>query len=427
MIQKVRISVLIFLHIIILFHIFFFGDNIIGSIDFQEFFHAFLKHGILNAGAILVIIAFLTTMIFGRFFCGWACHFGAIQELSWWILKKLKVNPITINSRLVTILPLILLLNFYVVPNLLYAFNNPWELNIELNEPEIWAFLPGWIIGILTFIIYGFLIVYFLGRKGFCRFLCPWGAFLKLPNSLAMFKVRKTNTCTSCHECTTNCPVGIDVSYEINNFGKVTNTNCTSCLICTSSCPSNSLSYKFENPLKENFTLSQFIAKEQYSHKHITHLFKSIKSNDIMLLILSLLFSFSIDGLYGIGHFMAFGVGIISAFILISTNKYKIISYTTLINSIIVLMFLWHGIIKYSIWQGINSYENKNFGTGINHLEIATTIYPKKVGKFHLMLGDMYYLNGNHEKAMEHALIARKINPNHNGPKEIIEKINNFP
>ena len=70
MIQKVRISVLIFLHIIILFHIFFFGDNIVGSIDFQEFFHTFLKHGIINAGVILVIIAFLTTVIFGRFFCG---------------------------------------------------------------------------------------------------------------------------------------------------------------------------------------------------------------------------------------------------------------------------------------------------------------------------------------------------------------------
>ena len=71
------------------------------------------------------------------------------------------------------------------------------------------------------FLIDGFLIVYFLGRKGFCRFLCPWGAFLKVPNSLAMFKVRKTGNCTECHECTTHCPVGIDVSYEINTIKKL--------------------------------------------------------------------------------------------------------------------------------------------------------------------------------------------------------------
>ena len=60
-----------------------------------------------------------------------------------------------------------------------------------------------------------------MGKTGFCRFLCPWGAFLKLPNSLALFKVRKTDKCTHCHVCTTDCPVGIDVSYEINTFEKV--------------------------------------------------------------------------------------------------------------------------------------------------------------------------------------------------------------
>ena len=79
MIQKLRISCLITIHILILLHIFYWGDNIIGSIDFQEFFHSFIKHGIINAGVLLVILAFLFTLIFGRFFCGWAFHFGAIQ------------------------------------------------------------------------------------------------------------------------------------------------------------------------------------------------------------------------------------------------------------------------------------------------------------------------------------------------------------
>ena len=57
------------------------------------------------------------------------------------------------------------------------CINSFMGASIKLNEPEIWAFLPGWIIGGLTFLVDGFLIVYFLGRKGFCRFLCPWGAF----------------------------------------------------------------------------------------------------------------------------------------------------------------------------------------------------------------------------------------------------------
>ncbi len=54
MIQKLRIASLIGIQFLILAHIYIFGDQIIGSLDFQEFFHAFVKYGIINAGALLV-------------------------------------------------------------------------------------------------------------------------------------------------------------------------------------------------------------------------------------------------------------------------------------------------------------------------------------------------------------------------------------
>ena len=133
----------------------------------------------------------------------------------------MNIKPKTIDSKLVTFLPLLILMHLYIIPNLLFAGSSNWNMSIKINEPSIWAFLPGTIIGILTFIIDGFLIVYFLGRKGFCRFICPWGAFLKLPNSLALFKVRKTGICTNCHACTDSCPIGIDVNYEINEYTKL--------------------------------------------------------------------------------------------------------------------------------------------------------------------------------------------------------------
>lgn len=422
-ILKLRISVLIIVHVLILAHVLFWRSDTIGSIDFQEFFHAFVKHGIINAGGILVLLAFLTTLIFGRFFCGWACHFGAIQELCWWLLNKFGVKPKTVDSKLVTILPIVILLNFYVMPNLFFALDHPWALNIKLNEPEIWAFLPEWIIGTLTFFIDGFLIVYFLGRKGFCRFLCPWGAFLKLPNSLAMFKVRKTGNCTECHECTTHCPVGIDVSYEINTYQKVTNTNCTSCLMCTSGCPENALSYQFENPLNEDMKLSHFIKQKQFSHQHIIELFTSIRTKDMILLILTIFAGFAIDGLYGMGHFMAFGIAIISAYYFVKENFYKFNWLKPMLNIFIVICFVWHGTIKFSIWQGLSQFETKNYASSIAHLERAVKLYPKSIGRFHLMLGEMYLIQGDKKSSLYHAQIAKRINPDHQGPKQFLEKI----
>ena len=164
--QKYRITSLILINILILAHIFILGDQTIGSIDFQEFFHSFIRSGLINSGVILVLFAFMTTLVFGRFFCGWACHFGAFQEFAWWLLNKLNIHPKTIQSRLVTILPIFILFNFYLLPNMTYAFQNPWNtLSMNLGVPEIWAFLPGFFIGLLTFILDGILIVYFLGRK----------------------------------------------------------------------------------------------------------------------------------------------------------------------------------------------------------------------------------------------------------------------
>ena len=427
MIQKLRIASLIGVHLLILIHIYIFGDRIIGSLDFQEFFHAFVKYGTINAGVLLVILAFVTTLIFGRFFCGWACHFGAVQEFSWWLLKKMGITPKTLNSSLVTILPLFILLNFYVAPNLAHALKSPWEgISVNLGIPEIWAFLPGFVIGILTFVVDGFLIVYFMGRKGFCRYLCPWGAFLKLPNSLAMFKVRNTGNCIQSGNCTTNCPVGIDVSYEINNYNKVTNTNCTSCMICTEGCPSSALSYKWVSPLKEDFQFKHYrLNLNMFKLGKIADKFHSVYVRDFIFLPLVLAFGFAIDGLYGMGHFLSFGIGAIaSTQLVLSKEKAGNSKLNYLFGILLILIFAWHGVVKFSIWQGLDKFEKNQYPSAINHLERAVKMYPKSIGRFHLILGKMYNENGETEEARAHALKALNINPYHEGPMELLKKIN---
>ena len=424
--QGLRIASLVIVHVLIIAHIYIFGDSVIGSVDFQEFFHSFIKSGIVNAGTILVVIAFVTTLIFGRFFCGWACHFGALQEFSWYILKKLNITPKTINSKLIFFLPLFMLIYFYLTPNIIVAFTNPWhEPQLQLSYPGIWAFLPGFFIALLTFIVDGVLIVYFLGRKGFCRYICPWGAFLKIPNALSMYKVRNNGSCTNTNLCTTNCPVAIDVSYEINNYNKVVNTNCTSCLICTEGCPSNALSYEFMNPFKENIQFKDYFYKnDSYRHPIIKNLFKSIRKYDVIFFILTIFIGFCIDGLYGMGHFLSFGIALIGSLFLINLwskdgQKYLQYSYTIIIMTVI----LWHGMIKYTIWQGLKYYDNKNYRLAAKKLELVVNIYPKKISKYHIIIGESYLHENNIKLAKYHAKRANSISPEHNAPKQLLKLI----
>jgi tetratricopeptide (TPR) repeat protein len=88
-----------------------------------------------------------------------------------------------------------------------------------------------------------------------------------------------------------------------------------------------------------------------------------------------------------------------------------------------VFCFVWHGTIKFSIWQGLSQFETKNYASSIAHLERAVKLYPKSIGRFHLMLGEMYLIQGDKKSSLFHAQIAKRINPDHQGPKQFLEKI----
>jgi len=413
--QKYRVISFIVVHILILVHVLWFKNAVLGSFDFQEFFDRFIGMGILNAGSIMVIFAFFSTLIFGRFFCGWLCHFGAVQEFAWWVFSKFGIKPKTINSRLLTFLPLFVLFNFYIIPNLSKALNpnSDWQLSLNLAYPEVWTFLPGVVIGVLTFVVDGFLIVYFLGRKGFCRFVCPWGAFLKIPTSLSTFKVRKTGDCTNCNMCTSGCPTGIDVSYEINTFNKVINSNCTSCMICTSDCPEQALSYKFQNPIRDydNINIFDFMfQKASYLHSSIKENFISLRRQDFFIIPFAILFGLLLDGLFSIGHMLSFGFAAIVTLLIFNHDISSKIRKSIAVFAIVFMCF--NGFLKYSQSMAIYYFENQNFSYAIPHFKKIINYYPMKIGKYHAYLGVCYLNVGDLDNSIKHYKIAKTIIPN---------------
>ena len=413
--QKYRLISFLFVHILILLHVLWFKNSTVGSFDFLEFFDRFIGMGVLNAGSIMVIFAFFSTLIFGRFFCGWLCHFGAVQELAWWVFDKLGIKPKTVNSRLITFLPLFILFNFYLIPNISKALNpdSNWQLSLNLSYPEVWAFLPGVVIGSLTFIVDGFLIVYVLGRKGFCRFVCPWGAFLKLPTSLSTFKVRKTGNCTNCNMCTSGCPTGIDVSHEINNYNKVINSNCTSCMICIDNCPEKALSYRFQNPINDydNLNLIDFAYKKtSYVNNLIKEKFISLRDYDLFMVPFCIIFGLLLDGLFHIGHMLSFGFASIITLTIFNQNVSLFLRKNIFIFAMILMCF--NGFLKYSQFKAINHFENQEFSKAVTYFEDIVFYYPIDIGKYHAYLGVCYLELNNIESSMKHYNLAKDIIPN---------------
>ncbi|RSF01135.1 regulatory protein NosR [Achromobacter aegrifaciens] len=162
-------------------------------------------------------------------FCGWLCPFGALQELSNRVARRLGVRQLKIshgvNQRLSTLKYVIFLLLFgFSLYDLALAEQlsevEPFKTAIILRFMRYWPF-----VAFAVALLAAGLFV----ERFFCRYLCPLGAALAIPARLRIFNwLRRYRDCGNpCQRCNLECPVqAIDPTGEINP------NECIQCLHC---------------------------------------------------------------------------------------------------------------------------------------------------------------------------------------------------
>jgi len=251
--SRKRVAFQVVLHLVLAGHVaayYFLDWTRIGAIDFQAFFHHFLGEGLLTAGALFTIIMFGGALVFGRLFCSWGCHFGATQDLAAWVLRKLGWKPPLVRTRFLHLTPYLVLVAVFGIPLAEKWIGEGWGTpRIDMAAVAPWDTLPGWLLSVVTFLACGAGILLFLGTRGFCRFVCPYGAVFRLTDRAAPFKVRRVGACSSgcsgggAHPCTAACPTAIDVHRETEALGRVVSADCVRCNLCIEACPAGALAH----------------------------------------------------------------------------------------------------------------------------------------------------------------------------------------
>lgn len=192
------------------------------------------------ANILLLAVVFIVTAVWGRFFCGFICSFGAMQDLLWLGGRHLPFRPVFSQKvdRVLKYLKYAVLL-FIVIGVWTFGITgdtvwSPWTIFGMYASP--WKGVPsqamflsvGGLLLLLTII--GSLLI----ERFFCKYLCPLGALFTLASHFRVFKLKRDSaSCSgSCRVCSRKC----SMSIPLYQYDKVRSGECIDCMKCTTAC-----------------------------------------------------------------------------------------------------------------------------------------------------------------------------------------------
>lgn len=185
---------------------------------------------------IWILGLFLLTYFFGRIWCGWICHLGALQEFLYHPVRKLNsLSPdVRKTFRVIRIVAiLVLMIQLLITKTNLFITIDPFKVAFNMRS----ANLVGWIL--MAILLISSLLVY----RPFCQAFCPVGLVMEWIARLPGASFLQTNKqCKSCNQCQKACPS--EVISKNTSGVLINNQACIRCGQCIDQCRIAGIGYK---------------------------------------------------------------------------------------------------------------------------------------------------------------------------------------
>ena len=187
----------------------------------------------IHPSGLFIFVAILAVgLVLKKAFCSWLCPVGTISESLWRlgqkILKRNFAAPKWLDYPLRSLKYLLAVFFVFSIWQMdldsLRAFiYSPYNKVADVKMYLFFAHISSFALWtILTLAVLSVFV-----KNFWCRYLCPYGAFLGFVSFFSPWKItRQASTCVDCALCTKACPAGINV----HKAGRVWSDECMSCL-----------------------------------------------------------------------------------------------------------------------------------------------------------------------------------------------------
>ncbi len=210
------------------------------------------SQGIIAGDVLTFIGLFVSSLFFGRAWCGWLCPGGATQELC------MRVNNKAFNGKKRNLIKYLIWAPWIAIVVVLFIHAggikavNPlyqtWKGVSVQDLPSAVMFLA--IAGaIATFALVA-------GKRAVCHSFCWIAPFIVIGTKIksavgypSLHLEADKSKCLNGRQCSGKCPMSIDVA-EMVQKENMTNTECISCGSCVDICPKGAIKFSYTRPKK---------------------------------------------------------------------------------------------------------------------------------------------------------------------------------
>jgi len=202
--------------------------------------------GIINGSFILFSLMFISSLLVGRSFCGWACPGAGCQESIFPARSKVVTKGDYIKW---------LLWVPWIISIIVLAIRSGGYSKVDFFFQTTHGLSIGNVQGLIVYFLVLFPLIvapaFIIGKRSFCHHLCWMAPFMilgrKIRNYFEWSSLRLKShpeICKKCHSCTENCPMSLPVEEMVNNKS-MENSECILCGTCVDGCKQGVIKYSW--------------------------------------------------------------------------------------------------------------------------------------------------------------------------------------